>query len=176
MAAQNHCTAEDLAEVFRQNQEEIIDEWRVQTGQLLRELNLDKPTMTDHLPDVTAEITRDLALNRDGTLSVEHTRGSPPTHGVQRFHDGLDVREVVEEYNLLRVAFNTVAERHGFFVAGDAARIINHRIDEAVRLAVMSFAAQQALIRKEQEDEHLAFIAHDLRTPLSAYPNNSAAR
>jgi two-component system phosphate regulon sensor histidine kinase PhoR len=32
----------------------------------------------------------------------------------------------------------------------------------------MAFAAQQALFRKEQEDEHLAFIAHDLRTPLSA--------
>jgi two-component sensor histidine kinase len=53
-------------------------------------------------------------------------------------------------------------------VVGEAARIINHRIDKAVRLAVMSFAAQQALIRKEQEDEHLAFVAHDLRTPLNA--------
>jgi signal transduction histidine kinase len=61
-----------------------------------------------------------------------------------------------------------VAERHGLYVVGEAARIINHRIDEAVRLAVMSFAAQQALIRKDQQDEHLAFIAHDLRTPLNA--------
>jgi signal transduction histidine kinase len=137
-------------------------------GQLLAELNLDKPTITDHLPDVIAEITRDLALSRDGTLSAEHTRGSPPSHGVQRFHDGLDVGEVVAEYNLLRVAFNSVAERNGVYVAGDSARIINHRIDEAVRMAVMAFAAQQALIRKEQDDEHLAFIAHDLRTPLNA--------
>ena len=149
-------------------QEEIIAEWRSHAGQLLAELNLDKPTITDHLPDVIAEITRDLALSRDGTLSAEHTRGSPPSHGVQRFHDGLDVGEVVAEYNLLRVAFNSVAERNGVYVAGDAARIINHRIDEAVRMAVMAFAAQQALIRKEQDDEHLAFIAHDLRTPLNA--------
>lgn len=115
-----------------------------------------------------AEITRDLALGRDGSLSAEHTRGSPPAHGVQRYHDGLDVGEVVAEYNLLRVAFITVAERHDLYVVGEAARIINHRIDEAVRLAVMAFAAQQALIRKEQEDDHLAFIAHDLRTPLNA--------
>lgn len=68
----------------------------------------------------------------------------------------------------LRVAFITVAERHDLYIVGEAARIINHRIDEAVRLAVMAFAAQQALIRKEQEDDHLAFIAHDLRTPLNA--------
>ncbi len=162
------CTAEHLAEVFGRCQEEIITEWRVEAGQLLRALKLDKPTLTDHMPDVVAEITRDLALSREGILSVEHQRGSPPAHGVQRFYDGLDVDDVVAEYNLLRVAFITVAERHGLYVVGEAARIINHRIDEAVRLAVTSFAAQQALIRKEQQDEHLAFIAHDLRTPFNA--------
>ena len=168
MPSQEHCTVEHLAEVLGRCQEEIIGEWRQQTGSLLRELHLDKSTLTDHIPDVIAEITRDLAWSRDGTLSAEHTRGSPPAHGVQRFHDGLDVGEVVAEYNLLRMAFVTVAERHELYVVGEAARIINHRIDEAVRLAVMAFAAQQALMRKEQEDEHLAFVAHDLRTPLNA--------
>jgi two-component system phosphate regulon sensor histidine kinase PhoR len=168
MNSLQHCTVAHLAEVLGLAQEEIIAEWRTQAGELLRQLNLDKSTITDHLPDMIGEITRDLALGRDGSLSAEHTRGSPPAHGVQRFHDGLDVGEVVAEYNLLRCAFTTVAERHGLYVVGEAMRIINHRLDEAVRLAVMAFAAQQALIRKEREDEHLAFIAHDLRTPLNA--------
>ncbi len=168
MSTQEHCTVEHLAEVFQGCQEEIIREWRSHANELLRELKLDKPTITDHLPDLIAEITRDLAFSSAGVLSVEHVAGSPPVHGVQRFHDGLDVGEVVAEYNLLRTAFITVADRHDLFVVGEAARIINHRIDEAVRLAVTAFAAQQALIRKEQEDEHLAFIAHDLRTPLNA--------
>ena len=168
MPAVKDCTLEHLAEVFQKSQTEIITEWRMQADKLLADLNLDRPTITDHLPDVIAEITRDLALRRDGPLSVEHTRGSPPAHGVQRFYDGLDVGEVVAEYNLLRVAFITIAERHDLYVVGEVARIINHRIDEAVRLAVMAFAAQEALIRKQREDEHLAFIAHDLRTPLYA--------
>jgi two-component system phosphate regulon sensor histidine kinase PhoR len=165
---QHHCTVEHLADVFGDCQEEIISAWRVQASELLRERHLDKPTITNHLPDLVAEITRDLALSRDGKLSVEQTRGSPPVHGVQRFHDGLDVGEVVTEYNLLRTAFITVAERHDLYLVGEAARIINRRIDESVRLAVMAFAAQQALIRKEQQDEHLAFVAHDIRTPLNA--------
>ncbi len=168
MPSLEHSTRPKLAEVFGSHQGEIISEWRSGAAALLRERNLDKPTLTDHMPDLVAEITRDLALSRDGTISDEQTRGSPPVHGVQRFHDGLDVGEVVAEYNLLRVAFITIAERHDFHLVGEAARIINHRIDEGVRLAVTSFAAQQALIRKEQEDEHLAFIAHDLRTPLNA--------
>ncbi|MGI8481221.1 MAG: sensor histidine kinase [Chthoniobacterales bacterium] len=168
MPAQEHCTVQHLAEVFEGCQEEIISEWRSHANELLRDLKLDKPTITDHLPDLISEITRDLSLSAAGVLSVEHAAGSPPVHGVQRFHDGLDVGEVVAEYNLLRTAFITVAERHDLFVVGQALRIINHRLDEAVRLAVTAFAAQQALIRKEQEDEHLAFIAHDLRTPLNA--------
>ena len=168
MSAVKDCTIDHLAEVFRTFQGEIISEWRLQADKLLEDLNLDQPTLTDHLPDIIAEITRDLALRRDGSISVEHSRGSPPAHGVQRVYDGLDVGEVVAEYNLLRVAFITVAERHGLYVVGEVARIINHRIDEAVRLAVMAFAAQEALLRKEREDEHLAFIAHDLRTPLYA--------
>ena len=154
--------------MYRQCHDEIICEWRLQVGDLLKELELDKPTITDHVPDVIAEITRDLQLGRQGVLSVEHTRGSPSVHGVQRFHDGLDVGEVVAEYNLLRAAFVTIAERHGLYLVGEAAFIINRRIDEAVKLAVVAFAAQQALIRKEQEDEHLAFLVHDLRTPLNA--------
>lgn len=168
MGSPEHCTIIELAEVFARCREEIISEWRSQAAVLLRELHLDKPTLTDHLPDLVAEITRDLAQSREGAISDEQTRGSPPVHGVQRFHDGLDVGEVVAEYNLLRVAFITIAERHGLFLVGEAMRIINHRIDEGVRMAVTSFTAQQALIRKEQEDEHLAFVAHDLRTPLNA--------
>jgi signal transduction histidine kinase len=115
-----------------------------------------------------AEITLDLTLGREGAISNEQIWGNPPVHGVQRFHDGLDVGQVVAEYNLLRVAFITIAERHGLYLVGDAARIINRRLDEGVRMAVTSFATQQALVRKEQEDDHLAFIAHDLRTPLNA--------
>ena len=58
------CTAEHLADVFGRCQEEIITEWRAEAGHLLRALKLDKPTLTDHMPDVVAEITRDLAKPR----------------------------------------------------------------------------------------------------------------
>lgn len=168
MEGLQHCPLPALARLFQDHQDEIMAEWQVGASELLRELCLDKPTLADHLPDLVAEITRDLAERRQGSIAGEQTRGSPPVHGVQRFHDGLDVGEVVAEYNLLRVAFITIAHRHGFYLVGDAMQIVNQRIDAGVRMAVTAFAAQQALIRKEQENEHLAFIAHDLRTPLNA--------
>jgi hypothetical protein len=85
MASLEHSTVEHLAEGFGRGQEEIIGEWRLQAGELLRELNLDKLTITDHLPDVIAEITRDLEFGRAGALSVEHTRGSPRPTGCSVF-------------------------------------------------------------------------------------------
>ena len=161
-------TIEKLAELFRQAKPEIIAEWQSEVQVLLADLHLDQATMTDHMPQVITEIIRDLTLQREGAILDDQNHGSPPAHGVQRCYDGLDVGEVVAEYNLLRVAFTTVAERHGYYVVGDAMRIINHRVDETVRLAVMAFAAAREALRKEQAEEHIAFLAHDLRTPLNA--------
>ncbi len=163
-----HSTVEHLAEVFGRCQEEIIAEWRSQAGELLRERHLDKLAITNNLPFLIAAITRDLAVSGGGAVPDKTASNNPPHHGVMRFREGLDVGEVVTEYNLLRTAFSTLAERQGLSIAGEAARIINHGIDEAVREAVTAFAEQQSLLRKEQEEEHLAFIAHDLRTPLNA--------
>lgn len=168
MTTQEHCTVEHLAEVFGQCRDEIIDEWRLHTRELLRALNLDHATLTDHVPDIVDEIISDLSLRREGTASVELMRGSQPRHGMQRVGDGLNVGEVVAEYNFIRAAFFTVADRHQLYLVGEAARIISRRIDDGVRLSVTAFAAQQARNLKAREEEHLAFVAHDLRTPLNA--------
>jgi len=162
------CTIEHLAEAFGRCQEEIIGEWRLQAGRLLRERHLNNLTITNNLPLLVAAITRNLALTGGGNIPDELDRSDPPHHGVMRFREGLDVGEVVAEYNLLRTAFGTIANQKGLVISGEAARIINQGIDEAVRESVMAFAEQQMLMRKEQEDDHLAFIAHDLRTPLNA--------
>jgi two-component system, OmpR family, phosphate regulon sensor histidine kinase PhoR len=159
---------DEVSTLFQRCQGELIEHWREQARRLPHARFLDRPTLTDHLPELVAEITTDLALRRDGELAGDHAKGSPPVHGVQRFHDGFDLGEVVAEYHLLRDAFQTIAERHGMIIQGEAARIVNRRVDQAIGLAVKAFAAQQALVRRRQQEEHLAFFAHDLQTPLNA--------
>src|SRR5678815_60418 len=163
-----HCSVEQLAKVFRDCRKEIIDEWLLRAGELLRELKLDRAALADHVPDIVDEIISDLTLPRDVTAPAVKNPGSEPRHGMQRVGEGLDVGELVAEYNLLRGAFFIVAERHELYLVGEIARIVNDRIDDGVRSSVMAFAAQQTLTFKKYEDEHLAFIAHDLRTTLNA--------
>jgi two-component system, OmpR family, phosphate regulon sensor histidine kinase PhoR len=167
-STQEHCTVEHLATVFGQYRNEILDEWRLHTNQLLSALQLDRATLTNHVPDIVDEIIWDLSYRREGSPPKEDKRGSHPRHGVQRVTDGLNIGQVVAEYNLLRDAFFTVADHHDLYLVGEAARIISHRIDDGVRAAVTAFAAQQARNLKAREEEHLAFIAHDLRTPINA--------
>jgi signal transduction histidine kinase len=158
---------EHLAEVFERSRDEIIDEWRLHNGKLLEALNLDHATLTNHVPILVDEIISDLSERREGSPWKKET-GSHPRHGVQRVTDGLNIGQVVAEYGLLRDAFFTVADRHGLYLVGEAARIISRRIDVGVRAAVMAFAEQEAANLKAHEDEHLAFVAHDLRTPVNA--------
>ncbi len=162
-----HCTVEHLATVFGQCRKEIVDEWRLHTKELLEALKLDHATLTNHVPNIVDEIISDLSVRREGSPWKAET-GSHPRHGVQRVADGLDIGQVVAEYNLLRDAFFIVADRHDLYLVGEAARIISRRIDVGVRASVVAFAAQQARNLKAREEEHLAFIAHDLRTPINA--------
>src|SRR5436190_2225800 len=168
MSAPEQFSPQCVGGVLAGCQEEIISEWELHAKVLLETHQLDKPTITDHLPIIIGEIITDLHAGYGESHTPGQSAGTPPAHGVQRVYDGLNAGEVVAEYNLLRVAFITVAERHGLYVVGDAMRIINRRIDTAVRESVMAFTARHALIQKQLEDEHLAFVAHDLRTPLNA--------
>jgi signal transduction histidine kinase len=46
--------------------------------------------------------------------------------------------------------------------------VINRVFDHAIGLALKTYAGQRALEVKQRREEYLAFVAHDLRTPLFA--------
>lgn len=165
-SSQEHCPVEHLATILAQCREEILEEWCARTADLLRSLHLDKTTLTDHIPAVVDQVIGDLTTRREDAGVTEKMQIVSP-HGAQRVGDGLDIGEVVEEFGLLRAAFTTVMDRHGLCITGEAARIINRRIDFTLRDAVVTFADLQARNLKTLDEEHLAFVVHDLRTPLS---------
>jgi signal transduction histidine kinase len=129
--------------------------------------NLDVPTLNDHIPDLLEELADELEAYVDESMIGELKKNSV-IHGLDRLRLGFDVEEVVGEYNALRGVIQDLIERHDLSLRGPVNRTINRVIDMSIGLAVKTYAAQKALEIQQRREEHLAFVAHDLRTPLSA--------
>ena len=156
-----------LATAILDEREAVLVRWREQVRTLPSAAQLDLPTLNDHIPGWIAELAACLVTASD---AVEGDTGasSPLAHGLQRFEDGFDIEEVVSEYNLLRDCIHDLGERHGVTLAGKDRRTLDKFFDDAIGAAVKAFAESQAREVQRRRAEYLAFVAHDLRTPLSA--------
>lgn len=157
-----------LAALIRQEQDDLLTEWRRQVKQLPSAQHLDTPTLNDHIPGLIEELATALQFDLDETIPETLSEGSPPAHGLQRVQDGFDIEEVVAEYNILRGCIHDFANSHGLTLQGKPFHILNRCLDGAIGAAVKTYATQQALNVQQRREEYLAFVAHDLRTPLSA--------
>ena len=163
--------AEDLqrlAELIVREREELLASWREQVKRLPSAQDLDVPALNDHVPPLLDELVAALRAVSEKTIPEALLEGSPPLHGQQRYEDGFDIVEVVAEYNILRGCLYDLADRHDLAIHRKAFRIMNRCFDEAIGLAVQTFATERMLDLQRRREEYLAFVAHDLRTPLMA--------
>ena len=159
---------EELAALVTREREPLLSRWRQQVRLLPSARHLDTPTLNDHIPTLLDELVRALEEKSDQTISEALGEPGPPAHGLQRLHDAFDIEEVVAEYNILRGAIHDLAGDHFLILQGKPFRIINRVFDQAIGLALKAYADQRALEVQRRREEYLAFIAHDLRTPLTA--------
>ena len=156
-----------LAALIRRERDTLLAEWRQEVRQLSVAHSLDVPTLNDHIPDLIEELACELEVCSDGSM-IEGLKENSITHGLDRLRLGFDVEEVVAEYNALRGVIQDLIERHDLRLRGVVNRTINRVIDVSIGLAVKTYAAQKALEIQQRREEHLAFVAHDLRSPLAA--------
>lgn len=159
---------EKLAGLIEREREALLVQWRQQVCQLPGAQALDAPTLDDHVPELLDELVAAFRQVSDETIPESVLDGTPPAHGRQRLQDGFDIVEVVAEYNILRGVLNDFAEHNHVGLRGRAYHIVNRMFDDAIGVAVQTFATQQALDVQRRREEYLAFVAHDLRTPLNA--------
>jgi signal transduction histidine kinase len=159
---------DQLAGLIERERNAVLAQWRAQVCQLPSAQGLDAPTLDDHVPALLDELALAFRSLSDETIPEAVLQGSPPTHGRQRLQDGFDIVEVVAEYNILRGCVHDLADRNNVYLRGNAFHILNRVFNEAIGVAVQTFATQQALEVQRRREEYLAFVAHDLRTPLNA--------
>jgi len=158
----------ELATLIRQQRDTLLATWRQQVKQLPSARNLDTPTLNDHIPQLLDELADALNSRSEGTIPEALARGSPPVHGLERFREGYDIEAVVTEYNILRGCIYDLAEKNALSLDGESFHIVNRVLDRAIGLVVQTYATERALELQKRREEYLAFVAHDLRTPLNA--------
>lgn len=164
----NSNQSENLACLIEDKRDILLGKWRVLLKQLPSARYLDTPTLNDHIPGLLTELATALRSDRDWTIASTHAGGTPPEHGMQRLEDGFEIGEVVAEYNILRGCIHDLAHANGIDLQGQPFHILNRVLDTAIGSAVQTYATHQARQVQQRRQDYLAFIAHDLRTPLSA--------
>jgi signal transduction histidine kinase len=157
-----------LGHLIDEDKETILLRWRERVRQLPSAKGLDVPALNDHMPALLDEMAQLLREHSADAFEEKLLSGSPPMHGRQRLDDGFDIAEVVAEYHEMRGCIYELAEDHEIVIRGRSLQIVNRIIDEAIGLAVQTYATKRALEIQQHRAEQLAFVAHDLRTPLSA--------
>lgn len=157
-----------LATVITKNSTPLIKSWRSKVKHLSSAKNLDKPALTDHIPDFLNELTRALLDVPEDTKACDLGLLSAPAHGLQRVQVGFDIEDVVTEYHILRDCIHDLADEHHIAISGMTLRVLNCVIDGAIAMAVRSYALESTLEVQRRREEYLSFVAHDLRTPLNA--------
>ena len=157
-----------LAQLVKQDRDALLVHWRLQVRQLPSARHLDIPTLNDHIPSLLDELATALETSPEQTIPETLAEASPPAHGLQRLKDAFDIEEVVAEYNILRGCIHDLATEHGVNLQGRPFHVINRVFDHAIGQALQTYATQRALEVQQRREEYLAFVVHDLRTPLFA--------
>ena len=160
--------SQKLAALVQSERDALLFRWRQELRQLASARHLDTPTLNDHIPQFLGELVSALQSGSGETTPDALHEGSPQAHGSQRFEDGFDIVEVVAEYSILRGCIHDLAERNGVTLQGTPFHVVNKVLDGAIGSAIETFATQRALDVQRRREDYLAFVAHDLRTPLSA--------
>ncbi len=157
-----------LAALIARSRDALLARWRNQVRELPSAKHLDTPTLNDHIPDLLTELAEALKKNSNQTIPEALVEESAQTHGKQRLADGFDIEEVVAEYNILRGCIHDLATENGITLQGRPFHVINRVFDLAIGVALQTYSSQRALEVKQKREEYLAFVAHDLQTPLFA--------
>ena len=157
-----------LALLIDRDRELLLFQWRAQVRQIPSAKELETPQLNDHVPKFLDELC--VALRSGNKVSIPESIGvkSPASHGMQRMSDGFDIEEIVSEYNILRGCIHDLADRNALALQGEVFHVLNRLFNGAIGIAVQSFAVCQAMETQLRRQEYLAFVIHDLRTPINA--------
>jgi signal transduction histidine kinase len=159
-----------IHQVLAERRDEVMRRWKEQVQGTLAPMAMPSIELLDHLPDfldeIIAALREDAAAAATAPLSQDGTTAAG--HGEQRLRLGFSLDSVVREYGVLRDAVIATALAAGEQISFREIQIVFDCMISGIAHAVSEYARQRDAELLRQANEHFAFIAHELRNPLSS--------
>lgn len=159
-----------LHEVLALQREDVLQRWKAQVLGTLAPEALPHLELIDHIPEFLDEVIA--ALRMDCGLSSPspspEESDTSAGHGAQRLRLGFSLDSVVREYGALRDAVIDSAREAGAPPTFRELEVLFDAMISGIAGAVTEYAQQRDAELLRQANEHFAFIAHELRNPLSS--------
>jgi signal transduction histidine kinase len=157
-------------ELLAANRDAVIQRWKDLVRGTLAPESMPPLELVDHLPEFLDETVAALVENerRPPSELVPDRLTTAAGHGAQRLRLGFRIDAVVHEYGALRSAIIDTLEHAGAALRLPELQIIFDHMIQGIADAVSEYARQRDAELLRQANEHFAFIAHELRNPLSA--------
>lgn len=161
---------EAVHEVLAERSGEVMLRWKTIVRGTLAPESMPVVELVDHLPQFLDEVIG--ALREDDGLSASYQKPeasqSAVEHGEQRLRLGFSLDSVVREYGALRDALVATARDAGVEVSFRNLQTIFDAIIDGIAHAVSEYSRQRDAELFRQHNEHVAFMAHELRNPLGS--------
>jgi len=169
MVAVRNTSVHRLADTIQANKENVIALWREKVRVVPAARRLDRPALDHRIAAILDELAEALRQKKDEPMiKMNHLRPGAAEHAIERLHQDFNLTEVVAEYNALREVIHGFAEANQIRMAGPVNATVNRVLDNAVATAVQTFSETKEFEIQRQREEHLSFVVHDLKAPLSA--------
>lgn len=156
-----------LHDVLAAKRDEVMAVWKSLVCGPVTPEGLQTPELFDHMPQFLDQIAEALRGPVTST-SRDEAAASAEGHGQQRLRLGFSLDSVVREYGALRDAIIATAHDAGHVLTFHELQVVFERVVVGIGHAVTEYARQRDAELQRQANEHFAFIAHELRNPLSS--------
>jgi signal transduction histidine kinase len=158
-----------LHDVLTANRDEVMRRWKDAVRGDLAPESMPTVELLDHLPQVLDEIAAVLAtVPGQRAAPQSDASASAAEHGSQRLRLGFSLDSVVREYGALRDAIVETARESDAAVTFTELQVVFDCIIDGIAEAVSEYTRERDTELLRHSNEHFAFIAHELRSPLSA--------
>ena len=159
-----------LHEVLQGRRDEVMQRWRAMVQGTIAPESMPAAELIDHLPAFLEEIIAVLRFDAgiEGPISSVEDTATAGDHGEQRLRLGFSVDAVVREYGALRDAIIETAREAGATVSFAELQSVFNATIAGIANAVSEYARQRDAELQRQHNEHIAFLAHELRNPIAS--------